>query len=128
MNNHDICVRSEVYIMYKFYVLNRDELKDTLVCHSSWYDIFHTFKQNLEELSTCHSQCIFCICISYIFKQVTPSSAKFPITCHGQNPIFLSPRVLLFFVEGVMDFSDWDMGVSKNNGTPKWMVYNGKSY
>ena len=44
-----------------------------------------------------------------MFKQKTPSSAKFPITCHGQNPIFLSPRVRLFFVEGVMDFSDWDM-------------------
>ena len=22
----------------------------------------------------------------------------------------------------------WDMGVSKNRGTPKWMVYNGKPY
>ena len=25
-------------------------------------------------------------------------------------------------------FSDDDMGVSLNNGTPKWMVYNGKPY
>ena len=27
------------------------------------------------------------------------------------------------FVEGIND-----MGVSKNRGTPKWMVYNGKPY
>ena len=23
---------------------------------------------------------------------------------------------------------DWDVDVSKNRGTPKWMVYNGKPY
>ncbi len=27
-----------------------------------------------------------------------------------------------------MDENPQEMGVSKNNGTPKWMVYNGKPY
>ena len=30
-------------------------------------------------------------------------------------------------LQGILrEFSWWQMGVSKNRGTPKWMVYNGK--
>ena len=36
----------------------------------------------------------------------------------------------LFGDEGLLEsFSSWGyMGVSKNRGTPKWMVYDGKPY
>ena len=34
----------------------------------------------------------------------------------------------MFFGTSTSTLEDWDMGVSKNRGTPKWMVYDGKPY
>ena len=42
-----------------------------------------------------------------------------------------SPTTSWIFQNGLLSrclFADIHMGVSKNRGTPKWMVYNGKSY
>ena len=55
------------------------------------------------------------------------------VTCRGVNPV-TSSLWGSSLVNGLKLCSDVDfagtlyMGVSKNRGTPKWMVYNGKPY
>ena len=63
-----------------------------------------------------------------------PGVSPFPVTLLPKTPaVSGTPRLVevdeaLDFFGGEKVHGDIYMGVSKNKGTPKWMVYNGKPY